>query len=91
MNKSELVKEVAIATNKTQVETAVVIDAIISSITKALKEGQKIQLTGFISLDVVQSAARTARNPQTGAIVDVPAKKKIKFKAGSQLTDAINL
>jgi DNA-binding protein HU-beta len=55
-----------------------------------LKKGDRIALVGFGSFSVSERSARTGRNPQTGKEIQIPAKKVVKFKAGSDLTDAVN-
>ena len=56
----------------------------------ALKGGDRVTLVGFGSFGVSERSARTGRNPQTGKEITIPAKKVIKFKAGSELTDSVN-
>ena len=61
-----------------------------ASITKALNEGDAVQLTGFGSFKVGDRAARKGRNPQTGETIDIAARKVVKFSAGKALKDALN-
>ena len=61
-----------------------------NSVANALKKGEKVQLVGFGSFGTVKRAARTGRNPQTGATVQIPASVAPKFKAGKALKDAVN-
>ena len=61
------------------------IDAVLGSIAEAVKGGDKVTLVGFGTFSVTERGARTGRNPQTGATIEIPAKKSIKFKAGAGL------
>ena len=90
MNKSELVEAVAAATDSNKSSAAASVDAVLDSITGALKAGDKVALTGFGTFEVRNRAARTARNPQTGAAIQVKASKAPAFKAGKALKDAVN-
>ena len=66
-----------------------VVDFIFDSVTDCLKRGDEVSIAGFGSFVVKQRKARTARNPKTGASVQVPAMKVPKFKAGKGLKDAV--
>ncbi|MCB1598787.1 MAG: HU family DNA-binding protein, partial [Xanthomonadales bacterium] len=66
------------------------LDAFISVVTKALKAGDSVTLTGFGTFDVRKRAARQGRNPQTGATIKIKASKNPGFKAGKALKDAVN-
>jgi len=90
MNKAELVESVAEATGASKAAAAASVDAVLDSITKALTKGDKVALTGFGSFEVRNRAARTARNPQTGATIQVKASKAPAFKAGAGLKSAVN-
>jgi DNA-binding protein HU-beta len=57
--------------------------------TKALKSGDRVALVGFGSFSVSKRAARTGRNPQTGKEIKIKAKKVVRFKSGSELSDAV--
>lgn len=90
MNKSELVDAVASATDSSKADAQRSVDAVLDSITGALKKGDKVALTGFGTFEVRNRAARTARNPQTGETIQVKASKAPAFKAGKSLKDAVN-
>ena len=90
MTKAELITAVAEKSGLTKKASAAAIDAFTASVTDALKAGEKVQLVGFGSFDVVERAARAGRNPQTGAAIQIPASKAPKFKAGKDLKDAVN-
>lgn len=89
MNKSELVDAVAASTGGSRAEAQKNVDAVLDSITKALKKGDRVALTGFGSFEVRKRAARTARNPQTGDPIKIKATKVPAFKPGQGLKDAV--
>ncbi|MGH8928844.1 MAG: HU family DNA-binding protein [Acidimicrobiia bacterium] len=90
MNKADLADAVAMATGASKQAATASVDAVLDSITNALKQGDKVALTGFGSFEVRSRAARTARNPQTGATIQVAASKAPAFKAGAALKNAVN-
>ncbi len=85
MNKAELVAKLAddAGISKTQANAA--LDSFIDAVTKTLKKDGKVTLVGFGTFSVSKRAARTGRNPQTGATIKIKAKKVAKFKAGKEL------
>ncbi len=89
MNKAELVAKIAndAAITKTQANGA--LDSFVEAITKTLKGGGKVTLVGFGTFSVTKRAARTGRNPQTGAAIKIKAKKVARFKAGKELSAKI--
>jgi DNA-binding protein HU-beta len=91
MNKNELVSAVADKSGITKTQAADAIDAALDVITSALKSGDEVRLLGFGNFVVADRKATTARNPQTGATVNVPASKAPKFKPGKALKDAVNI
>ncbi|MBQ9615771.1 MAG: HU family DNA-binding protein [Selenomonadaceae bacterium] len=90
MNKSELVAKVAENAGLTKKDAEKAINAVFSSIEKALVDGDKVQMIGFGTFEVKERAARKGRNPQTGNEIDIPASKNPVFKAGKALKDAVN-
>lgn len=89
MNKAALVKAVAEKAGMTQRKTAEVVDAVLNSLVEALQNGEEVRVHGFGKFTVAERAARTARNPKTGELVQVPAKKAVRFKAAKQLKEAV--
>jgi len=89
MNKGELIEKVVKATGLSKADVTKTINATIETITKSLKKGEKVSLVGFGTFSVVKSKARKARNPRTGEIIKIRAKKTPKFKAGKALKDII--
>ncbi|WP_225590824.1 HU family DNA-binding protein [Pseudoxanthomonas sp. 3HH-4] len=90
MNKTELIDAVADEAEVSKAEAGRAVDAVISSITKALKKGDTVTLVGFGTFQVRKRAARTGRNPKTGDTIKIKASKNPAFKAGKALKDAVN-
>ena len=88
MNKSDLINEVAKVTCSKK-EALLAVDATLAAIQKALKKGNTITLVGFGTFRVSKRKARTGRNPQTGKVIKIAAKKVPVFKAGKGLKDAV--
>ena len=89
MNKTELIDAVADEAEVSKAEAGRAVDAVISSITKALKKGDSVTLVGFGTFQVRKRAARTGRNPKTGDTIKIKASKNPAFKAGKALKDAV--
>ncbi|HTN68364.1 MAG TPA: HU family DNA-binding protein [Dysgonamonadaceae bacterium] len=87
MNKSELVSAVAQKTGLTQVDSKKTLDAILETIGEELKNDGRVVLVGFGSFSVTERKARKGINPRTKEPIDIPAKKVVRFKAGSVLSD----
>ena len=90
MNKSELVAAVAAKAELSKKDAEKALTAFTAIVTDELKKGEKVQLVGFGTFEVTERAARTGRNPATGAAMKIKASKAPKFKAGKALKDAIN-
>ncbi len=89
MNKSELVTYIADRVGTTKADAERMVDAFMEAVTETLKKEGTVALTGFGSFSISHRKARTARNPRTGEVVNVPASKAPKFKAGKKLKDAV--
>ena len=87
MNKVTLVTKIAEKSGLSKKQAELALGAFIDSVTEALKEGDKVQLMGFGTFEVKERAARTGRNPSTGATIEIPASKTPTFKAGKGLRD----
>lgn len=85
MNKAELIAKLAEDAGITKSQANASLDSFIEAVTKTLKSGNKVTLVGFGTFSVSKRAARNARNPQTGAVIKIKAKKVAKFKAGKFL------
>ena len=89
MNKAELIQAVAAKAELDKKTADKAVAAVIGAITDALAAGEKVQLIGFGTFEVKERAARTGRNPQTGAAVEIAASKVPAFKAGAALKNAL--
>jgi DNA-binding protein HU-beta len=89
MNKSELIDVVAAAADISKAAATKAVDAMVDSITGALRKNDQVALVGFGTFTVKERAARTGRNPQTGEAIEIKAAKIPTFKAGKALKDAI--
>ncbi len=90
MNKNELSSAVAEKAGLSKADAASAVDAVIETITQALKSGDEVRLIGFGTFSVSRRKASKGRNPSTGAVIDIPASNQAKFKAGKGLKDALN-
>ena len=90
MNKTELINALAEETKVSKKDTGVVLDAFVKVVTEELSKKEKVQLVGFGTFEVRERAARTGRNPQTGAELKIAASTAPAFKPGKALKDAVN-
>lgn len=90
MNKSELIDAIAASADIPKATAGRALDAVIDSVTEALKTGDSVVLVGFGTFSVKERAARVGRNPQTGEPINIEAAKIPGFKAGKALKDAVN-
>jgi DNA-binding protein HU-beta len=90
MNKSDLIEAMAADAGISKAAAGKALDSMMANVKSTLKKGDKISLVGFGSFSVGQRAARDGRNPQTGATIKIPARTVVKFKAGTELKDAVN-
>lgn len=89
MTKAELIDVVAKKAELTKKESAQAVDAIVESITEALKKGDKVTLVGFGTFSVTKRKPRKGRNPKTGEEIKIPATKSLKFTPGKAFKEAI--
>ncbi|MBQ3903156.1 MAG: HU family DNA-binding protein [Lachnospiraceae bacterium] len=90
MNKTELVAAIADKADLSKKDAEAALKAFTDVVAEALKKDDKVQLVGFGTFEVSKRAARTGRNPQTGAEMKIAASKAPKFKAGKALKDIVN-
>lgn len=90
MNKNDLVQAVADEANLSKADAGRAVDAMVSAVGNALKQGGSVSLVGFGTFLVRERAARTGRNPRTGEEIKIAAAKNPVFKAGKALKDAVN-
>lgn len=90
MNKTELIEKIALGAGLSKTDAKKALDATTAAIKDALVSGDKIQLVGFGTFSVNERPAREGINPATKAKIQIAAKKVAKFKAGAELSDAVN-
>ena len=84
MNKSALIEAVAAKAQVSKAEAAKVIEAALEAAVEAVKKGEGVQLVGYANLTIAERKARKAKNPATGAVIDIPARKVVKIKPGAK-------
>ncbi len=89
MTKKELVEAVANEAGVSKKTAGLAVNAFVSSVSKAMKKGQRLQLPGLGTFSVAKRSARVVRNPRTGAKLNVPAKKVVKFKPAPALNKGL--
>ena len=90
MNKNELINEVSEKTGFTKADTLKFVNSYIDAVSKSLKKGKDVQLVGFGTFRVAKRKARIGRNPQTGKVLKIAAKKVPAFRPGKALREAVN-
>lgn len=90
MNKTELIEHIANNADISKAAAARALESTIDAIKKTLKKGGTVSLVGFGTFAVGKRAARTGRNPRTGAAINIKAAKVPKFRPGKALKDALN-
>lgn len=90
MNKAELIDKLAKDASITKVQANNVLDSFTNTVVGALKKGDRVTLVGFGTFSVSERSARNGRNPQTGAVIKIKAKKVPKFKAGKEFSTKIS-
>ena len=85
MNKAELIAKLSGDAGITKTQANAALDSFVEAVTKTLKGGGKVTLVGFGTFSVSKRAARNGRNPQTGEVIKIKARKVAKFKAGKEL------
>ncbi len=90
MNKTELIDAIAAEADLPKASAGRALDAVLDTITNQLKAGEQVALVGFGTFTVKHRNARTGRNPQTGAAIEIKASNVASFKAGKALKEAVN-
>ena len=90
MNSADLIDELARVCQLTKQESETIVSCVFDSLTGALARGDKVEIRGLGSFRIRQRRARNGRNPKTGAVVSVPAKKVAFFRAGRRLANLMN-
>ncbi|MBR4160311.1 MAG: HU family DNA-binding protein [Bacteroidaceae bacterium] len=86
MNKTDLINAIAEASGLTKADATKALNATTAAIANAVKNDDKVALVGFGTFSVSERPARTGKNPRTGEMIEIPAKKVVKFKPGADLT-----
>jgi DNA-binding protein HU-beta len=89
MNKAELIEQIAKDAGLTKVQANEVLNSFTNAVVSTLKKGENVTLVGFGTFSVSQRAARNGRNPQTGEVIKIKARKLPKFKAGKDFATKI--
>ena len=89
MNKQELISAAAEKTGFSKKDTEATVTAVLETIISALEDNEKVQLVGFGSFEVKESAARIGRNPKTKEAIEIPASKAPVFKPSKALKDIL--
>ena len=89
MNKTELIDAIAASADIPKAAAGRALDAVVDSITGALRKGDSVALVGFGTFMKTRRKARKGRNPQTGAMIKIKAKNVVKFKPGKKLRDSV--
>lgn len=89
INKDALISSISAKTELSKKDVEMVIESMIDAITKSIKSGDKVTLTGFGTFRISNRAAREGINPQTKAKIQIPAMKVPKFTAGKSLKEAV--
>ena len=90
MNKGDLISKVAESANISKAQATEALNCVLNSIGETLKDGDKVALVGFGTFSLTHRSARTGRNPQTGATINIPSKNVVKFKPGKELAESVN-
>jgi DNA-binding protein HU-beta len=89
MNKTQLIEQIAESADISKKAAGDALHGFMTAITDTMEKGDKLSLIGFGTFSVVERAARSCKNPQTGKSMKIPAKKVVKFKVGSKLAEAV--
>lgn len=89
MNKSELIEHMAVQADISKAAAGRALDAMVAGVKSTLKKGGTVSIVGFGTFSVTKRAARSGRNPRTGATIKIKASKTPKFRPGKALKDAL--
>ena len=90
MKKNDLIANVATRSGLSKADSGRALDAVLDTITSELSRGGEVRIIGFGTFSVSNRSATTGRNPRTGAVINIPASKQPKFKAGAPLKASVN-
>jgi len=89
MNKTDLIKSIARSAQISKVAAEKGLNGMISTMSEAIEDGERVTLSGFGSFSIVERAPRIGRNPKTGESVHIPPRKAVKFRPGKELTQKV--
>jgi len=89
MNKAEFIDKIAKDADVTKTQANEALDSFTNAVVAALKKGDRVTLVGFGTFSVSERSARNGRNPQTGEVIKIKARKVPKFKAGKEFSTKI--
>ena len=89
MNKGELIRKISTDAKVSKGQAQAALNSFITATSGALKKGDKVTLVGFGTFSTAKRSARKGRNPQTGKVINIPAKKVVRFRAGSDLAKKV--
>src|SRR4051794_14340135 len=90
MNQTELIAAVAERAGLTRADAGKAVEALVGTITDAIKQGEEVRITGFGTFGISERGERQGRNPQTGEAIRITASRTAKFTAGKAVKDALN-
>lgn len=90
MTKTDMIDTMAAQLDMPKAQVRRMVDAFVDTMVGSLKNGKKVQLSGLGVFDIRKRAARTGRNPQTGAALNIPARNAVGFRAAKSLRDTVN-
>ena len=90
MTKADLIEEVSRVVEVTRKESEVIVETILDSVVKSLRQGEKVEIRGFGSFRTRERQGRVGRNPKSGESVEVPPKTIPFFKPSKELRDVVN-
>jgi DNA-binding protein HU-beta len=90
MTKADLIESIATKADLPKGQAERVVNLVFDDIVIALKNAQKVNISGFGTFQISERKARSGRNPKTGETIEIPASKSAKFKAGKSLKDSLN-
>jgi DNA-binding protein HU-beta len=90
MNHADMVEKVAAVAEVSKVTAARAVEAVVQTIVNAAKAGEEVRVSGLGIFDISVREARPGRNPQTGATINIPASRSLRFRAGKAVKDELN-
>jgi DNA-binding protein HU-beta len=90
MNQADLIAAIAERTGLTKADAGKAVEALVGTITDAMKKGDEVRITGFGTFGISERGERQDRNPQTGAAITIAVSRAAKFTAGKSVKDALN-